>query len=226
MPLRTHEDVEHQLHELMITVNKLVPELSFLELRVFQDEEDYRRDPDNYMRIIRGKTVECNTLGELKRREERTKDDFLHECGHALFYKDGEAKSLVPLYSLARDTPKLDEVICDSDRKFHELGAEVFAHLRFSESLNFGEARGKDTVHHFYNAATCALWSLYEGLKFDLKEQDVTQVFDWARLVFKHYISLPCRPNQIPMETELLEFIGGKDMVFPEDRILPTWEEE
>ena len=224
VPQRTHEEVEQQLQDLMGTVKEQVPELSFLELRCIHDEEDYRKDPPNYMRINVGKIVECNTLGGVTWRKERTKDDFLHECGHALFRRDGLRSGLVTCGSPQEQDSEMAILLRRSEYMFHELGAEVFAHIRFSESLNFGEARGKDTVHHFYCAAIRALWDLYEGLRTGLEKQVVEQSLGWARLAYKHYFAAPCRPDRIDLEAEILEFITGKNMVFPEDEILPLWE--
>ena len=223
MQQRTHEEVEQQLRDLIGIVKEQVPELSFLELRCIQDEDDFRKGPENYMRINNGKIIECNTLGGVTWRKERTKDDFLHECGHALFRREGLRSGLVARGGPQKQDSETVKRLRRSEYQFHELGAEVFAHMHFSELFNFGEARGNDTVHHFYCSAIGALWNLYEGLRTGMEEQDVGQSLGWARLAYKHYFAAPCRPRRIDLEAEVLEFITGKEMVFPADGILPMW---
>ena len=227
MSIRTHEDVNQQLQDLLSTVKALVPELSFLKLKVYQDEDDpdVEAKTGNNMYISHGKIVSCNTVGEVTYQPVKTKDRFLHECGHALFRCTGEKQGLLPITWPDDGGQDLDRDAYESDYMIKEMGAEVFAHLSFSKSLNYGEARGIDLVHHFYNSAITSLQILCEMKEPFTQSQVVEQALAWARIAFKYYLKAPCRPSIVYLEDHLRVFIQGEVMVFPDDWYLHQWEE-
>lgn len=225
MSIRTHEEVKQQLQDLMSTVKGLMPELSFLVLEFTQDEEDPDAGSGNNMFISHGKTVTCNTVWEITYRPAKTKDRFLHECGHALFRLSGKKQNLEPIVWPDAGCQDWEQAAYESNYMIHELGAEVFAHQAFGTALNYGEARGTDVVHHFYNAAINALQILCDMEDSVARSSIIEQAQGWARLAFKYYLIAPYRPDHVGLEDQLHVFIQGGDMVFPDDLYLHLWEE-
>ena len=225
MSIRTHEEVKQQLQDLMSTVTGLMPELSFLVLEITQDEDDPNAGSGNNMYISHGKTVTCNTVWEITYRPAKTKDRFLHECGHALFRLSGKKQNLEPIVRPDAGGQDWEQDAYKSGKLIHELGAEVFAHQAFGTALNYGEARGTDVVHHFYNAAIKALRILCDMEDSVARSSIIEQAQGWARLAFKYYLKAPCRPSIVYLEDHLRVFIQGEKMVFPDDWYLHQWEE-